>query len=125
MGTINTALADEFPKDRLATTYFRRDMDFSLYSYERFYNFPPKEEIMSMWDADTQLFTKLYDTRDNLHYFIPYWRNVNDSHCTTVLSFAGSDIEAQNLTLEQWVKDLLDDKPIDSAIEAPVPGEDP
>ncbi len=125
MGTINTALADEFPQDRLATTYFRRDMDFTLYSYERFYNFPPKAEIMKMWEADTQLFTKLYDTRDNLKYFIPYWRNVNDSHCTTVLSFAGSDIEEQNLTLEGWVKDLLADKPIKSAIEAPVPGEDP
>jgi hypothetical protein len=125
MGSLNTALADEFPHDRLATTYFRRDYNFSLYSYERFYNFPPKDEILSMWDSDTQLLTSLYDTRDNLNYFIPYWRNVNDSHCTTLFSFAGSDIEAQNLTLEQWTKDLLADKPIKSAIEAPVPGEDP
>lgn len=124
MGTINTAVADEFPHDRLATTYFRRDMDYSLYSYERFYNFPPKEEVLRMWNSDTQLLTQLYDTRDNLDYFIPYWRDVNDSHCTTLFSFAGSDIEAQNLTLEQWVKDLLADKPIKSAIEAPVPGED-
>ena len=125
MGTINTALADEFPKDRLATTYFRRDMDYSLYSYERFYNFPPKEEILRMWNADTQLLTALYDTRDNLDYFIPYWRNVNDSHCSTLFSFAGSDIEAQGLTLEKWVNDFIDDQPIESAIEAPVPGEDP
>ena len=63
MGTINTALADEFPDDRLATTYFRRDMDFSLYSYERFYNFPPKEEILRMWDADTQLLDGSSTTR--------------------------------------------------------------
>jgi hypothetical protein len=125
MGTINTAVADEFPHDRLATTYFRRDMNFSLYSYERFYNFPPKDEILRMWDSDTQLLTKLYDSRDNLNYFIPYWRNVNDSHCTTLFSFAGSDIEAQNLTLEGWIRDLLDDKAVTSAIEAPVPGEDP
>jgi hypothetical protein len=124
MGTLNTALADAFPDDRLATTYFRRDYNFSLYSYERFYDFPPKDEIMRMWDSDTQLLTSLYDTRDNLDYFIPYWRNVNDSHCTTLFSFAGSDIEAQNLTLEQWVKDLIGDREIKSAIEAPVPGED-
>lgn len=124
MGSLNTALADEFPNDRLATTFFERDLNFSLYSYERFYNFPPKDEIMRMWAEDTKLFTDLYDTRDNLYYFIPYWRDVNDSHCTTVLSFAGSDIQAQDLTLEQWVRDLLDDKPIHSAIEAPVPGED-
>ena len=125
MGTLNTALADEFPMDRLAVTYFRRDYNFSLYSYERFYNFPPKEELMRMWDADTQLLTKLYDTRDNLHYFIPYWRSVNDSHCTTLFSFTSSNIEEKNLTLEAWVNDLINDKPLTSAIEAPVPGEDP
>src|SRR5262249_52028711 len=28
MGTVNTALADEFPNDRLATTFFRRDYNF-------------------------------------------------------------------------------------------------
>ena len=124
MGTINTAIADAFPDDRIATTYFRRDMNFSLYSYERFYGFPPKEEILRMWDADTQLLTAQYDTRDNLDYFIPYFRNINDSHCTTVLNFAGSDIQERGMTLAQWVNDFVDDKPIESMIEAPVAGED-
>ena len=125
MGTINTTLADEFPQDRLATTFFRRDMNFSLYSYERFYNFPPKAEILRMWNADAQLLTEQYATRDNLKYFIPYYRNINSSHCTTVLNFAGSDIEERDMTLAQWVNDFVDDKPVDSMIEAPVPGEDP
>jgi hypothetical protein len=124
MGSINTALADEFPHDRLATTFFRRDMDFSLYSYERFYNFPPKEETLRMWNADTQLLVDEYATRDNLSYFIPYYRNINDSHCTTVLNFAGSDIEERNMTLAQWVNDFVGDAPIVSMIEAPVSGED-
>ena len=125
MGTINTALADEFPQDRLATTFFQRDMDFSLYSYERFYNFPPKAEILRMWGVDTQNLVSMYETRKNLHYFIPYYRNVNDSHCTTVLSFSGSDIEQKNMTLAQWVNDFVGDKPIENMIEDPVPGEDP
>lgn len=125
MGSINTALADEFPDDRLASTLFRRDMDFSLYSYERFYNFPPKQEILRMWNSDIQLLVNQYDTRENLHYFIPYYRNINDSHCTTVLNFAGSDIEERNMTLAQWVNDFVDDKPIENMMEAPVPGEDP
>jgi hypothetical protein len=124
LGSLNTALADAFPMDRLAVTYFRRDMNFSVYSYQRFYNDPPKDELLRMWDADTQLLVDLYETRDNLSYFIPYWRGVNDSHCTTVLSFAGSNIEEQDLTLEQWVNDLVDDRPLVNAIEAPVPGED-
>lgn len=124
MGTINTALADEFPNDRLATTYFRRDYNFSLYSYERFYNFPPKTELMRMWDADTQLLVSEFETRDNLFYFIPYFRNINDSHCTTVLNFVDSDIESQNITLADWINDFVTDKPVTSHIEEPVPGED-
>jgi hypothetical protein len=125
MGSINTALADEFPNDRLATTFFRRDDDFSLYSYNRFYNYPPKDQIMEMWNSDTLLLTAEYATRDNLYYFIPYWRNINNSHCTTVLNFAGSDIEEQNITLAQWINDFVGDKPVSSHLEDPVPGEDP
>jgi hypothetical protein len=124
MGTINTAVADEFPNDRLATTYFRRDYNFSLYSYERFYDFPPKEEILRMWDSDTQLLMAEYDTRPNLKYFIPYFRDINDSHCTTLLNFAGSDIQDHDMTLAQWVNDFVGDQPVESMIEAPVPGED-
>jgi hypothetical protein len=124
MGTINTALADEFPDDRLAATFFRRDYNFSLYSYERFYNFPPKAEIMRMWDADTQLLVEQYKTRSNLYYFLPYYRNINSSHCTTVINFAGSDIQDHDMTLAQWVNDFVGDKPVESMMEAPVPGED-
>ena len=125
MGTINTALADEFPGDRLATTFFDRDYNFSRYSYERFYNFPPKAEIMRMWDSDTHLLVDQFATRRNLYYYIPYWRNINDSHCTTVLNFAGSDFADGSMTLAQWVSDLVDDQPLRSMIEPPVPGEDP
>ena len=125
MGTINTTLADEFPDDRLATTFFQRDMNFSQYSYERFYNFPPKDELLRMWNSDTQLLVNEYETRGNLNYFIPYYRNINDSHCTTLLNFVGSDIQAQNMTLAQWVNDFVGDKPVRSYIEDPVPGEDP
>ncbi|MEO7735956.1 MAG: pectin acetylesterase-family hydrolase [Kofleriaceae bacterium] len=124
MGTVNTALADEFPNDRLATTYFLRDYNFSLYSYERFYNFPSKDEIHSMWAADTDKLTALYATRKNLYYFLPYFRTVNNSHCTTLFNFIDSDIEDHQMTLRQWVNDFVDDKPIQSMQEAPVAGED-
>ena len=80
---------------------------------------------MRMWDSDTSLLTSLYGTRDNLYYFIPYWRNVNSSHCTTLFTFAGSDIEDHDMTLAQWVNDFVADNPVESMIEAPVPGEDP
>jgi hypothetical protein len=125
MGTINTALADEFPHDRLATTFFRRDDNFSLYSYNRFYDYPPKDQIMSMWNSDALQLTAEFATRDNLYYFIPYWRNLNSSHCTTVLTFAGSDIDDQNVALADWINDFVSDKPVTSHLQEPVPGEDP
>jgi hypothetical protein len=77
-----------------------------------------------MWDADTQLLVQQYETRDNLYYFLPYYRGINDSHCTTLFNFVGSDIQAQNITLAQWVNDFVGDEPVQSYIEAPVPGED-
>ncbi len=127
MGTINTALADEFPNDRLGTTYFRRDYNFSLYSYERFYNLDEdtdKEEILSKWGSDTLLLVDEFETRDNLYYFIPYYRSINDSHCTTLFNFVDSDVESNNMTLAQWVDDFINDRDVKSYLEEPVPGED-
>jgi hypothetical protein len=80
---------------------------------------------MRMWASDTQQLTDLYATRKNLYYYLPYWRNINSSHCTTVLNFAGSDFADGSMTLAQWVNDFVGDRPVKSMIEPPVPGEDP
>jgi len=130
-GSVNTAIAGEFPDDRLAVTYFRRDYNYSLYSYERFYDLPPpddpafKEQILDMWWSDTQLLMDVYDSRDNLAYYLPYFRSLNDSHCSTLISYAGSDIEELDMTMEQFVADLLDDgAPLESYLESVQPDED-
>lgn len=124
-GSINTTLADEFPDDRLTVTYFRRDYNYTLYSYERFYDYPPKEEIMDMWWADTQQLMELYDTRDNLAYYIPYWRALNSSHCSTLITFRGAEIQEADATLRGYVDDLLfTDAPLESLVESVQPGED-
>jgi hypothetical protein len=124
-GTINTLIADEYPDDRLAVTYFQRDMNFSLYSYERFYDFPPKEEVLRMWGEDTELLQGVFDSRDNLSYYLPYWRALNDSHCSTLISFAGSEIQENDMSLETYVGDLLDPKkPLRSFKESAQAGED-
>ncbi|HUH03576.1 MAG TPA: pectin acetylesterase-family hydrolase [Kofleriaceae bacterium] len=124
-GTINTLIADEYPDDRLAVTYFQRDYNFSLYSYERFYEFPPKSEIMSMWADDTELLQGVFDSRDNLAYYLPYWRALNDSHCSTLISFAGSEIQEAGMGLEDFVGDLLNpDRGLRSFKESAQPGED-
>jgi hypothetical protein len=106
-GSINTVLAEEFPNDRLAMTYFRLDYNFSLYSYERFWtrdgdSIEPftgtgvgldedvaldRAAIYSLWWDDTALLQTQYDSKSNLGYYIPFYRTTNSSHCVTVPGF--------------------------------------
>ncbi len=123
-GSINTMTADLYPDDRLSVTYFQRDMNFSLYSYERFYDFPDKEQVLSMWKDDTAKLTTVFDGRDNLYYYLPYWRALNDSHCTTLITFVGSEIEEKDMGLDDFVRDLLDDRKLQSYQESVQPTED-
>jgi hypothetical protein len=125
-GAINTLLADQFPRDRLAVTFFRRDYNFSVYSYRRFYTpEPTKDEIHAMFWQDTQNLVAMYDTRDNLGYYIPYFREFNDSHCTSVLGYGGTDIAESGVDLLAYIQNLLDDSaPLQSYLESPQPGED-
>jgi hypothetical protein len=125
-GLINTRLADEFPDDRLAITYFLRDYNYSLYSYERFYDFPPKDEIHRLWAEDTALLTAQYDQYDNLGYYIPYWRSFNDSHCTLIgFSWSGTEIQEDSMDLGTYLDEWLDDStPLMSYQESPQSGED-
>jgi len=103
-GNLNTVLAEEFPSDRLAMTYFRLDYNYSLYSYERFWtregsSIVPyagdglgldenvaldRAAIYSLWWDDTDLLRGQYDGKSNLGYYIPYFRTTNDSHCVTI-----------------------------------------
>jgi hypothetical protein len=125
-GALNTMLADMFPEDRLSTVYFQRDYNYSRYSYERFYPEPNKEKILSYWAKDTALLTEMYDQRDNLAYYLPYWRPFNDSHCAGIVTYDGGEIQEQDMTLPAFIDELLDDgAPLESYIESPQPGEDP
>ena len=126
-GLVNELLADLFPVDRLAVTYFRRDFNYSRYSYERFYEpTPTKEEIHDMWWDDTQKLMEQFDSRDNLSYYIPYWRAFNDSHCTIIgIGWSGTEIEEEGIDLSHYVDHVLDDDvPLQSWLESEQPEED-
>lgn len=170
-GNINTLFADQFPNDRLAMTYFQLDYNYSLYSYERFYDSSPEPMVCAeplsescmldknspedralvyrLWADDTALLMSQYDTRDNLAYFLPFYRNTNDSHCATIPAFedidistigqaieilndnpdalywTGTDIMTMDgpINLEDYVRDLLDDNvPLQSYFETDCEG---
>ncbi|MCX4245079.1 pectin acetylesterase-family hydrolase [Paraliomyxa miuraensis] len=126
-GLINTVLADTFPEDRLGFAFFRRDFNYSRYSYERFYEpTPDKDEILAMWWDDTQKLMAQFDTRDNLSYYIPYWRAFNDSHCTMVgLTWDGTEIQEAGVDLGDYIDHVLDDQaPLQNWLESEQPSED-
>jgi hypothetical protein len=131
LSLINTALADKYPRDRLAIAVYRLDYNYSLYSYERFYAEHAQEDIHRMWWQDLQLLTQQFDTRENLAYFIPYFRNDNCSHCVTIPPvdsdvitilaepYRGSEIQEAGLDVRDFVTHLIDDaQPLESYIES-------
>jgi hypothetical protein len=124
-GVLNTHLADLYPNDRLSTVYFQRDYNFSRYSYENFYDANAKADIMTYWASDTELLVDLYETRPNLGYYLPYWREFNSSHCASIASYLDTDIEEFNMDLSDYIAELFDDKvPIGRYMESVQPEED-
>jgi hypothetical protein len=111
-GNLPRVLALEFPDDRLAHTHFRSDYNYSLYSYERFYEVDEggmivpygdgsglgglgltetvaadRAAVYRMWRDDTELLREQFDAVDNLAYFMPFFRETNSSHCLTIPGF--------------------------------------
>ncbi len=157
-GALSQVLADEFPDDRLASTFFRLDYNYSLYSYERFWTLgggglerytggglgleedvgADRTGIHSLWWDDVALLRAQYDAdgRENLGYFVPYWRRTNDSHCVTIpgleespplellgnfaeLAWKGSEITTVDgeMDIHDYTVHLLSDEPLKSYFE--------
>jgi hypothetical protein len=124
-GVLNAHLADMFPEDRLSTVFFQRDYNYSRYSYENFYAMNAKEDVMSYWKGDTDLLVDLYESRDNLGYYLPYWRALNDSHCVSIVSYIDTEIEEMNMDLGDYITELFnDDVPLGKYRESVQPDED-
>lgn len=128
-GLLNEALAKKYPKDRLSLVLYRMDLNYSLYSYQRFYPNPSEADIHEWWWDDIQGLIKTYDTYPNLSYYIPYFRSDNCSHCVSIpplghldvaltQPWLGSEIQQDHLTLQDFSTTLVDDtKPLKSYLE--------
>lgn len=121
LGVISEFLAAQYPRDRLSLTVFRWDFNYSLYSYESFYNEPPNQEIFEMWGSDLEDMMAQYDLYPNLAYYIPFARPDICSHCLSVpptdhlgqylggSPYYGTEIEEQGVDLFDFYLHLLDD----------------
>ena len=116
VGAAAVALAAKYPSDRLGHTHFWQDLNYSAYSYERFFpeieNAPDeatKEALIhEKWFQDTTRLTARLNGLDNFGGYFPQYRDLNDSHCTTIVDFQNGDIQEQALELSDFIDSVLD-----------------
>ncbi len=115
LGTLYNALSTRYPADRMGQTHFWKDLNFSSYSYERFYpeianapNQATKESLLhARWDIDTlRLSTKL-NGLGNFGGYFPQYRALNESHCTTIVDFKNGDVQSMSLELKNFIDSVL------------------
>ncbi|MBL8297276.1 MAG: hypothetical protein JNN30_02910 [Rhodanobacteraceae bacterium] len=116
LGTIYPALSAKFPNDRMGHVHFWKDLNFSGYSYERFYpeigNAPDqatKEALVhAKWDVDTGRLRTTLNGLANFGGYFPQFRALNESHCSTIVDFKNGDVQERGLELRQFIDSLLD-----------------
>jgi hypothetical protein len=101
-GSINRMVALEFPNDQIAYTGYTRDYNYSRFSYERFLTPNDKESVLGYWAQDENNLVAQLNGFNNTSYFIPYHRPLNDSHCSTIITFIGSHACQQMLKKKYW-----------------------
>lgn len=126
LGTVNGALARTYPQDRFGFMVFTRDTNFSAFSYEKFYddiaNAPDpvayREALFSRWWPDLDRWAADLDSHANVDYYVPYFRNFNQSHCLTIIDFSGTGIEWAGVnSLSTFVDNALDRGPSIKLVE--------
>ncbi|MCO7226409.1 pectinacetylesterase family protein [Pleionea sp. CnH1-48] len=116
MGTLYGGLAQKYGNDRMGHTHFWQDLNYSSYSYERFYDdinnesdpVIKEQKIHALWHKDTNNLVQNLEGHSNIGYYLPYYRGVNESHCTSIIEFANADIQEQGLELDDFVKNVME-----------------
>lgn len=84
-GNLLGLLSEAYPEDRFSVTLFGRDLNFSLFSYQLFYDDPPDDELYELWDAEVSALRERIEELPNVGYFMPAFRPDNCSHCLSIL----------------------------------------
>ena len=64
--------------------------------------------IHEKWFQDTTRLTARLNGLDNFGGYFPQYRDLNDSHCTTIVDFQNGDIQEQALELSDFIDSVLD-----------------
>ncbi len=126
MGSLNTALAAKYTKDRFGVMLFQEDGIFSAFSYLDF--FPdiardpdPKrraDRLNALWRQDIAQSLPQLDAQPNISYHIPFYRNFNEAHCLTIVDFSGTGIEEAGIAdLTPFIDKNLERKAVLRTVE--------
>lgn len=116
LGSLYAALAARLPADRLGHTHFWQDLNYSAYSYERFFpeidnaaDDAAKEAILhAKWGVDTARLNQTLQALPNFGGYFPQFRALNDSHCSTIVDFDNADVQERSLELNDFIDSVLD-----------------
>jgi len=150
-GEVNAVVSESFPNDRLSVSIFERDYNFTVTTYQPESSADTgagRTEIYRLASEDFETLRAQLDGLDNLAYYMPYYRNTNNSHCLTVTgledvgnsdfdflglftedpstaTWSGTEIETENgtVTYKDFIEQLLDDSaPLESYYEGTCEG---
>lgn len=116
VGSLYRALSARWAADRMGHVHFWRDLNFSRYSYFRFhpdiYLEPDRARaearMLARWEKDTDRLYRELTGLDNVGVYLPQFRDVNQSHCATIIDFRNGDIQERGLELSDFVTSVLD-----------------
>lgn len=87
-------LSENFPEDRFSVAHTQTDYNYSLYSYITFHpafqhyrarNAADAKLIYEYWKQDNDALVDTLEELDNFTYYMPFWRQTNDSHCISLI----------------------------------------
>ena len=119
LGSVTAGIGKMFPNDRIGYANFQEDTNFSAFSYQKFYpeiaNAPDEATRLSLlnkkWRQELGPWMAQMNTQPNVGYYIPNKRELNGSHCLTIVTFGGTSILDKGLlSLNTFVDNLLDGK---------------
>lgn len=101
LGSVNGALASLYPQDRFTFLVFQADMNFSSFSYAKFYDdianapndFVRRQNTLARWQPDLAMHAADLGPYGNVSFHQAFFRNFNDSHCLTIVDFSATGIE--------------------------------
>jgi hypothetical protein len=127
LGTVNGALAQKHPADRFSFMVFQADTNFSAFSYEKFFADIPgapngivrRQRLLARWQPDVAAWAADLQLQANAAFHVPFFRNVNSSHCLTIIDFSGTGIEEAGIAdLTPFVDSTLERGAVMRTVEA-------